>query len=478
MKSSKSKSQGYFLVAVGFVVIVLVTLVLFRESNKWPVVSRGTVSVETTFTTLETEFLPVFSKHDSTLLASTSAWGLPGQIAVGSRRTGEILIFPDSEVGWGGDRKQLTLDEIWQPHVDALLGTFMLDIASFRGDFFVSSVGIEHVVENGGPCAFIGVDRLTQSSMVVPSISRVWVTPFCVPISDLENPGWHDIHGRLVVEDQLIFLSTGAFLNETYEGTFPNRGLRNLPDSRESADSKFEFFGRLISIDRGTGGFSTLAKGLRGPSGLAADGNGEYFLIADHGPRGGDELNIVSRSDGSSGVEDVPNFGWPMVSLGASYSVPTGDYSELIDTAFDEHEGFNAPIFSWVPSIAPSQVMQIPTNGSSVLGRNFKEGDWILTSLKAESIFHLRLAESGSRALYSEQIEIGSRIRSISMFADGLLLSTDDGQIVKLRQSGNPLNSEGAFPPVSTESPIYDSDLVKFLRSAANTFLDWISLRG
>jgi len=476
IKSSQSAKRGIYLVAAGFLVIVFFMLLLFRDSNSWPVVNRGTVSIETTFTTLEAEHLPIFSRNDSTLLASTSAWGLPGQIALGSRQTGEILLFPDSEIGWGGDWEQLTVDQIWRTSGNDIVETFVLDIASFRGDFFVSSIGVMDGVESGNPCAFIGVDKLSQNLRVGPSISRVWTAPFCLPVSNVESPGWHDLHGRLVVEDKAIYMSTGAFLNETYEGTFPNRGLLGLPGSFESADSKFEFFGRLISIDRETGSFITLAEGFRGPSGLGADENGEYFLIADHGPRGGDEINIIARKSRPNAVEQVPHFGWPLVSLGASYSAPTGEYSELIDTVFNDHDGFVAPIFSWVPSIAPSQVMQIPAEGTNVIAPNFKKSDWIVTSLKAESLFHIRLAESGSSVLYSEQISVGARIRSISVFVDGLIVGTDDGQVIKIRQSANPVTGVGAFPPVQTGSTIDDSDIVKFFMSMANTFSGWITL--
>ena len=98
--------------------------------------------------------------------------------------------------------------------------------------------------------------------------------------------------------------------------------------------------------------------------------------------------------------------------------------------------------------------------------------------MKAESIFHIRLSDSGSSVLYSEEIEIGARIRDISLASDGFFLSTDDGQIVKLSKAASPSIGIGAFPPVQSSSPIYDSEIVRFLRSIANAFLDWITFKG
>lgn len=472
------KLQKWLLIAGFLSLCIVIVLFVFRASNSWPVASRGVVLVETSFTTIEAKHLPIFTRNDNLLIASTSGWGAPGQIAIGNRQTEEVFLFPESEIEQSKSWRKLAVGQIWKADGLQTLGAFILDVANFDNNFYLSSVGTIESGDLKGNCAYIAVDQIALNSQGRLSFSRIWKSPFCLSLSDSESPGWHDLHGRLVVDDSRIFLATGALLNETYEGTFPNRGLNHLPEKFEDANSSFEFFGRLLSIDRATGEFETLAEGFRGPSGLAADVDGEYFLIADHGPRGGDEINIVARESGSSEESFAPHFGWPYVSLGSSYSVPTGDFSEVIDTSFDNHEGFVSPLFSWVPGIAPSQVIQIPRGGTKVFGPNFREGDWIVTSLKAASIFHIRLSDSRLSVLYSEQIPIGSRIRDISLSSDGFLLSTDDGQIVKLSQMDNPPTGIGAFPPVQPGSPIYDSEVLKFLRVVANSFLDWISFKG
>lgn len=478
IRSKIPKLQKWLLVAGILSLLIVIILFIFRASNSWPVASRGVVSVETSFTTIEAKHLPIFTRNDNLLIASTSGWAAPGQIAIGNRQTQEVFLFPESEIEQSKSWRKLALGQIWKADGLQTLETFILDIANFDSDFYVSSVGAIESGDLKGNCAYIAVDQIALTAQGGLSFSRIWKSPFCLSLSDTESPGWHDLHGRLVVNDSNIFLATGALLNETYEGTFPNRGLSQLPEKFEDANSSFEFFGRLLSIDRASGEFETLAEGFRGPSGLAADVDWEYFLIADHGPRGGDEINMVARESGSSNEGVVPHFGWPYVSLGSSYSAPTGDFSEVIDTSFDNHVGFVPPLFSWMPGIAPSQVIQIPHGGTKVLGPNFREGDWIVTSLKAASIFHIRLSDSRLSVLYSEQIPIGSRIRDISLSSDGFFLSTDDGQIIKLRQMDSPPTGIGAFPPVQPGSPIYDSEVVKFLRVVANAFLDWISFKG
>jgi glucose/arabinose dehydrogenase len=65
------------------------------------------------------------------------------------------------------------------------------------------------------------------------------------------------------------------------------------------------------------------------------------------------------------------------------------------------HDGYQPPVFAWMPSIATSNLVEVA---------NFHErwdGDLLVTSLRAESLFRLRL--DGERVLYEERLEIGER---------------------------------------------------------------------
>ncbi len=145
--------------------------------------------------------------------------------------------------------------------------------------------------------------------------------------------------------------------------------------------------------------------GHRNPQGAALGPEGRLWVL-EHGPAGGDELNLV---------EPGANYGWPEVSYGQKYSgspVGTGETSA---------EGVTEPVYYWDPVIAPG-------------GFTFYEGDmfegWdgdvVASSLTPGGI--VRLSLEGDRVTGEARYlsELG-RVRDIDIDADGaLLVLTDD----------------------------------------------------
>jgi cytochrome c2 len=133
------------------------------------------------------------------------------------------------------------------------------------------------------------------------------------------------------------------------------------------------------------------------------------LLSTEHGPAGGDELNLI--------VEGA-NYGWPIVTLGTGYR----SYGWQDTKVVGKHAGYQAPIFAWVPSIAVTSLLQV---------KGFDQrwdGDLLVASLKGQSLFRLRL--DGTSVLYSEAIWIGQRIRDIAQTQDGtIVLWTDDTEL-------------------------------------------------
>jgi glucose/arabinose dehydrogenase len=80
------------------------------------------------------------------------------------------------------------------------------------------------------------------------------------------------------------------------------------------------------------------AYGLRNPQGMARHPLTGRIWIHEHGPRGGDEINVI---------EPGANYGWPILSHGVNYSG-----TEFAEGT--EREGFRSPVWHWTPSIAPS----------------------------------------------------------------------------------------------------------------------------
>ena len=131
-------------------------------------------------------------------------------------------------------------------------------------------------------------------------------------------------------------------------------------------------------------------------------------ISTEHGPKGGDEVNVIKRG---------LNYGWPLVSYGINY-----DGSDISGRT---HEGYEKPIFYWDPSIATSHLILLKDRSHNSWFKNI-----LVAGLKSKSIFRLK-SESG---VYQqvEKISLGYRVRSICEGDNGVFfVSNDNGSIVK-----------------------------------------------
>ena len=158
--------------------------------------------------------------------------------------------------------------------------------------------------------------------------------------------------------------------------------------------------------------------GNRNMQGLALNPFSGEIWAHEHGPQGGDEVNIMY-----SGT----NYGWPIITYGVNYGIGTkiGEGTHK--------EGMAQPIHKWVPSIAPSGM----TFYSGEKFPNWK-GDLFVGSLKFGLL--VRLEVEGDRITAEERMldNTYGRIRDVAQGPDGhLYLLTDerDGQLLKLTPS-------------------------------------------
>ena len=160
------------------------------------------------------------------------------------------------------------------------------------------------------------------------------------------------------------------------------------------------------------------SKGHRNPQGLAIDPKDGTLLSAEHGARGGDEINTPQPGR---------NYGWPLVSYGRHYS---GAEFDLGSSA----QGYEPPLYYWDPSIAPGAI-------AVYRGAMFPEwdGNLIVAALKYQLVARLERDESGE--VVSEERLFGGefgRIRDVVVAPDGaLLLLTDgaDGTLLRVSRS-------------------------------------------
>ena len=151
--------------------------------------------------------------------------------------------------------------------------------------------------------------------------------------------------------------------------------------------------------------------GHRNPQGMIFNSETNEIWVHEHGPQGGDEINVVKKG---------ANYGWPLVSYGINYD----------GTSFtDETSGpdFEDPIYYWVPSIAPSGFVHVTSDKYPDL-----KGDLLVGSLKFQYVEHLTL--DGKIVTHREKIlENIGRVRDVVQSPDGdIYVSVEGKGIVKI----------------------------------------------
>ena len=170
--------------------------------------------------------------------------------------------------------------------------------------------------------------------------------------------------------------------------------------------------GKLVRIAIDSGEAEILAFGLRNPQGFARDAEGNLWE-AEHGPLGGDELNVL---------EPGSNYGWPSASYGIDY-----DKQVVIrewETA-GKHEGFVKPRFAWVPSIGISAVIVNDERWFPLWGDDLLVASLAGAEGSGKALFRVR--REGTEVRYVERIELGYRMRDMTQMPDGRIAVLADG---------------------------------------------------
>ena len=232
-------------------------------------------------------------------------------------------------------------------------------------------------------------------------------------IFDVTGIAWgSDRHfgSRIAFDDTHIYFSIGDRGNrpngqnlETHAGSI----LRLNVDGSVPQDNPF------VEVDGARN--EIWSYGHRNPQGLVWDGVNQRLWSIEHGPRGGDELNLIERG---------ANYGWPIISYGKEYasfrSVGEGTHKE----------GMEQPKKFYIPSIAPGSLMQYT-------GEAFPEwqGDLFAGALKLRHINRIELDQEGN-AIVEERLmeDLNERIRALLQSPEGwIYFSTDSGNIYVIK---------------------------------------------
>jgi aldose sugar dehydrogenase len=229
---------------------------------------------------------------------------------------------------------------------------------------------------------------------------------------------WGSNGGRLAFDAKgFLYFSIGEWgdLDREQEQTKPQdlsrpegKIHRIYGDGRIPDDNPFVHTPRAIP--------SIWSYGHRVPQGLAFDPLTGELWATEHGPMGGDELNLI---------RPAANYGWPLITYGTNYTgEPISDKTRALD--------MQQPIYYWRPSIAISAI-------SFYQGKVFQKwrGSLLVASLKEQSLF--RLTVDGDRIIHIELLlkDLG-RIRDVASGDDGyiyLLLEETDrlkGRVIRM----------------------------------------------
>jgi cytochrome c2 len=254
-----------------------------------------------------------------------------------------------------------------------------------------------------------------------------WRTIFestpCVPLNT-EGPLAH--FGGIQIGGRLALLSPHELLVAV--GDHEHDGVNNpdvFPQDRGNS------YGKTILIDLNDFSSQIYSIGHRNPQGLYAD-NADAIWLTEHGPQGGDELNLVHRG---------ANYGWPLATYGTQY----GAHFWQGDPVPGSHDGngFAQPFYSWVPSIGISNLLVVH-------GEQFKlwDQDLLISSLKDNAVYRARVRDS--RIVMMERIPFGRRIRDITQGADGqLMIWTDKGGLLEIQVDNEVGSGETVFTACS-----------------------------
>lgn len=208
--------------------------------------------------------------------------------------------------------------------------------------------------------------------------------------------------GRLLfMHDTTLLITIGDRGNEdAAQKVTDHYGTVNriLPDGGIPADNPFVHDHKAKP--------SIWAIGFRNSQGLAMNPATGSIWLSDHGPRGGDELNLVRKG---------LNYGWPLASYGT-------EYDGSIFTTNTELEGMEGPEYFWVPSIAPCGIGFVESDKYPGW-----EGDLLVGALSHKLVSRLEM--QGDSILHEEQLLKGiGRVREVKTGPDGYIyLAIEEG---------------------------------------------------
>ena len=204
----------------------------------------------------------------------------------------------------------------------------------------------------------------------------------------------HASGGRMIYfDDNHILLSIGEY------------------KSRHLAQNIKSINGKIVKVNIDNGNYEIISMGHRNPQGLYFDEENNFILETEHGPQGGDEINLIEVS--KINKDKTQNYGWPISSAGEHYGGKIEANKIIYEKypLFKSHveHGFIEPLKSFVPSIGISEIVKIKPNR------------YVVSSLKDKSLYFFELNEK-KQIMNLDRVEVGERVRDLKFNNNKLYL--------------------------------------------------------
>jgi len=250
-----------------------------------------------------------------------------------------------------------------------------------------------------------------------------WLTLLSIPITLAEATNSASAGGAIYYENKKLFVGfaftedENALEVDEIPNSFDDRNLR----------------GKILMIDVENNDIAVFTRGHRNIGAIIK--NVSNILSIEHGPEGGDEINLIKSGK---------NFGYPIWTYGTDY----GSFKWKNESMKSDIWNVSDPLFAFVPSIAPSDMINL-INFNSKWDNNL-----LISGLKSQSIYRLKTKKN--KVIYSEPIWIGHRVRSIEEFNSNIFILTDKGLLGRIEIDEIALLTDvvGADKPIHKNSPL------------------------
>ena len=319
------------------------------------------------------------------------AWLPDGRLLVNERK-GEILVF-DKDTYSGN--KLVGFPETYERGQGGLLDIQLHPQYAENGWIYVTYA---KPGQGGGSTTLI---RFKLDGNQITDLEELYQT------QPLSNSGVH-FGSRIIFDNEgYLYFSTGERGTKENSQNLANdmgKVHRLHDDGRIPSDNPF--------VNEPNAKHSIWSYGHRNVQGMVYDAANNMIYATEHGPRGGDELNIVEKGK---------NYGWPVITYGI-------DYNGTIISELTEKEGMEQPIHYWTPSIAACGLLFYTGDKYPGWQGNLFAGALALTHVA-------RVEVSNGKYTHEEKLleQIG-RVRQIAQSPDGYIyvLTEGPGMLLKL----------------------------------------------